>query len=437
MARHLDDELLDAQDALNLRHEEWRAELEGLFAGVMGLAAASTGVVAPEEGRDPHPWKAQADGLGGFRASMLEELRVKEPPPGGMLQAAPPSPPKSPPPKKPPPPPPNQGERKAPAQQPTQPSPALPVVSKLRTPASKKEPPPPPRGDHPQEDVIPGPSARASLAAGGPRGDHPREVIPPGPSAGDPPPPPSQGESKAPAREQNERSASSPTTTKPPPLFVAPGVLYGGGCHAGAAGDPPPPPGQGERHAPAQEQNRLLASSPITTKPPPMCLSFRVFCGGCHDGVTAQGERRTQDEPARGVVVKRPPPEPLGPKGGPPDLAERIYAIKTQVQELWRLNQRCKTNFEYLLDAAYHAFECDLISAAECRRLEVINRYGNDAKHKGLGFGGCAGRAGRAASCSPTFGRRDLVRSHSPSLFALRASSGAAPPSDPPVTIRI
>ena len=96
MARHLDDELLDAQDAMDRRHEEWRAELEELFADVMGPAAASTGVVAPEDGRGPHPWKAQADGLGGFRASMLEELRVKEPPPGGMLQAAPPSPPKKP-----------------------------------------------------------------------------------------------------------------------------------------------------------------------------------------------------------------------------------------------------------------------------------------------------------------------------------------------------
>ena len=39
------------------------------------------------------------------------------------------------------------------------------------------------RGDHPR-DVIFGPSAGASLAAGGPRGDHPRGVIP-GSSAGD------------------------------------------------------------------------------------------------------------------------------------------------------------------------------------------------------------------------------------------------------------
>ena len=99
MARHLD-ELLGAQDAMDRRHERWRAELEELFAGMMSrnkplLAVASIGVVAPEGGRGPHPWKAQADRLGGFRASMvsMEELRVKEPPPGWMLQAAPPPPP--------------------------------------------------------------------------------------------------------------------------------------------------------------------------------------------------------------------------------------------------------------------------------------------------------------------------------------------------------
>ena len=40
-----------------------------------------------------------------------------------------------------------------------------------------------PRRDRPS-DVIPGPSAGDSLAAGGPRGGHPRDVIP-GPSAGD------------------------------------------------------------------------------------------------------------------------------------------------------------------------------------------------------------------------------------------------------------
>ena len=49
--------------------------------------------------------------------------------------------------------------------------------------AKRKRRGPAPRGDHPR-DVIPGPSAGASLAAGGPRGDHPRGVIP-GSSAGD------------------------------------------------------------------------------------------------------------------------------------------------------------------------------------------------------------------------------------------------------------
>ena len=90
MARHLD-ELLGAQDAMDRRQERWRDELEELFAGMMN----PTGVVAPEGGRGPHPWKAQAARLGGFRASMvsMEELRVKEPPPGWILQAAPPPPP--------------------------------------------------------------------------------------------------------------------------------------------------------------------------------------------------------------------------------------------------------------------------------------------------------------------------------------------------------
>ena len=69
----------------------------------------------------------------------------------------------------------------------------------------------------------------------------------------------------------------------------------------------------------------------------------------------------------------------------------------TQLEELWRLNQAYKTNFENLLDAIDYAYNLGRIPAAECRRLEVINKLGNDAKHKGLGFGGCAGRAGRAA----------------------------------------
>ena len=53
----------------------------------------------------------------------------------------------------------------------------------LASTAKRRRRGPAPRGDHPR-DVIPGPSAGASLAAGGPRGDHPRGVIP-GSSAGD------------------------------------------------------------------------------------------------------------------------------------------------------------------------------------------------------------------------------------------------------------
>ena len=66
-----------------------------------------------------------------------------------------------------------------------------------------------------------------------------------------------------------------------------------------------------------------------------------------------------------------------------------------------------------------------------CGRRHTNNKLGNDAKHKGLGFGGCAGRAGRAASCSPVFGLRDRGRSHSPPPLFERVSSGAASSRDP------
>ena len=282
MARSLDEVFLCVIDAVDRCHAKWKNELLGT------PAAASTGVVAPEEGRAPHQWQqAHADQLGS-RASMASpsqiaaqrqrlvetiiELPVKGPPPvvvptpncfkrrckppptrfvplpkspSWMVPASKqPPPPRRPPPplvqgerkappqpalllasklegpasKKPPPPrpppprPPGQWERKAPAQeqnqQPTTPPPApLLVVSKLEGPASKK-PPPPPRGDHPRH-VIPGPSAGASLAAGGPRGDHPRDSIP-GPSAGNPLPPPGQGERK-------EEEPARGVVTRPPP----------------------------------------------------------------------------------------------------------------------------------------------------------------------------------------------------------------------------
>ena len=140
-----------------------------------------------------------------------------------------------------------------------------------------------------------------------------------------------------------------------------------------------------------------------------------------------------EEEPVRGVVT-RPPPEPSGQvstHGGPPDLSDRIYAIGTQLEELWRLNQACEKKFENLLDAINYACQHWLITAAERHRLLRINKLGNDAKHKGFGFGGCAGRAGRAASCSPVFGLRDRGRSHSPPPLFERVSSGAASSRDP------
>ena len=141
-----------------------------------------------------------------------------------------------------------------------------------------------------------------------------------------------------------------------------------------------------------------------------------------------------EEEPARGVVT-RPPPEPSGQvstNGGPPDLADRIYAVETQLEELWRLNQAYKTNFDNLYDATKYAYQHRRITAAERDRLLRINKFGNDAKHKGLGFGGCgAGCAGRAASCSPVFGLRDRGRSHSPPPLFERVSSGAASSRDP------
>ena len=101
MARRLD-ELLAPQDEFNCRHADWKSEMKYLFAGVFvphGIpAAASTGVVAPEQGRAPHPWQqAHADQLGS-RASIASpsqsaaqrqrrlvetiiELPVKGPPP--------------------------------------------------------------------------------------------------------------------------------------------------------------------------------------------------------------------------------------------------------------------------------------------------------------------------------------------------------------------
>ena len=73
----------------------------------------------------------------------------------------------------------------------------------------------------------------------------------------------------------------------------------------------------------------------------------------------------------------------------------------TQVEEPWRLNQVYHTFYENLADAIHYAYQHCHITAAERRRLVLINQLGNDAKHKGLGFGDCAGCA---AFCNPVLG---------------------------------
>ena len=70
--------------------------------------------------------------------------------------------------------------------------------------------------------------------------------------------------------------------------------------------------------------------------------------------------------------------------GGPPDLANRIDAMGTQVEELWRLNQVYHTFYENLADAINYAYQQWHITAAERDRLVRINKLGDDAKHKGL-----------------------------------------------------
>jgi len=83
--------------------------------------------------------------------------------------------------------------------------------------------------------------------------------------------------------------------------------------------------------------------------------------------------------------LKAPPP--AKPKAiVPANLAERQAAFTTQVIQLLNLNRICRTNFRYLSDATDHAFEFDYISWAERQRLRVINRAGNDAKHKDLAW---------------------------------------------------
>ena len=98
--------------------------------------------------------------------------------------------------------------------------------------------------------------------------------------------------------------------------------------------------------------------------------------------------------PSLQVSAEQIPMPPASKDGGPPDLAGRLKAMKTQTMELWELNQLCDQAFDHLAHAIKYAHERGFISEAERRRLQIINKAGNDAKHKGLGS--------RAGSRSPT-----------------------------------
>ena len=138
---------------------------------------------------------------------------------------------------------------------------------------------------------------------------------------------------------------------------------------------------------------------------------------------------------------KPPPPllrvseAPASTEGGPPDMRSRSQAVQTQIEELWRLNQMCDTDFDHLANAVKHAYERDYITTAERDRLDMVNKAGNDAKHKGLGSRSRSvtpvRSAARASSCSPAPGRRGAgARFHSPPAVA-RASSRALSSTDP------
>ena len=100
--------------------------------------------------------------------------------------------------------------------------------------------------------------------------------------------------------------------------------------------------------------------------------------------------RKPQPPPA----LLRVSEAPASTEGGPPDMKSRSQAVQTQIEELWRLNQMCDTDFDHLANAVKHAYERGYINTAERDRLDMVNKAGNDAKHKGLGS--------RAGSRSPT-----------------------------------
>ena len=133
--------------------------------------------------------------------------------------------------------------------------------------------------------------------------------------------------------------------------------------------------------------------------------------------------RKPQPPPA----LLRVSEAPASTEGGPPDMRSRNQAVHTQIEELWRLNQMCDTDFDHLHKAVRYAYERDYINTAERDRLDMVNKAGNDAKHKGLGSRSRSAtpvrRAARATSCSPAPGRRGAgASSHTPPASS-RASS--------------
>ena len=108
-------------------------------------------------------------------------------------------------------------------------------------------------------------------------------------------------------------------------------------------------------------------------------------------------------------------------------MRSRSQAVQTQIEELWRLNQMSDTDFDHLANAVKHAYERDYINTAERDRLDMVNKAGNDAKHKGLGSRSRSvtpvRSAARATSCSPAPGRRGAGASSRTPPASSRASS--------------
>ena len=215
----------------------------------------------------------------------------------------------------------------------------------------------------------------------------------------------------------------------PPPAAPAPQPRGSSSPDAlpykGPPGSALPPP---NFPAPAQEEEHHI----IKYKGPPgLVLPRPTF------GLQApyKGPPSVLREPTPPPALLRVSEAPASTEGGPPDMRSRSQAVQTQIEELWRLNQMCGTDFDHLANAVKHAYGRDYISTSERDRLDVVNKAGNDAKHKGLGSRSRSvtpvRSAARASSCSPAPGRRGAgARFHSPPAVA-RASSRALSSTDP------